>query len=99
MNADGTGQTRLTNVPANDSAPNFSPDGTRIVFNDRWLGEVYVMNADGSGRVNVTNGSALVETDPVFSPDGTRIATTAFTEFGDADICVMKRRRQWPGRH
>jgi len=28
MNADGSGQTRLTNNPASDWWPSFSPDGT-----------------------------------------------------------------------
>ena len=32
MNADGSGQTNLTNNPANDSHPSWSPDGSRIVF-------------------------------------------------------------------
>ena len=32
MNADGTGQTRLTDDPAADSWPSWSPDGRRIAF-------------------------------------------------------------------
>ena len=32
MNADGTGQVRLTNNAAADSEPAFSPDGQRIAF-------------------------------------------------------------------
>ena len=32
MNADGTGQTRITNNPASDDAPAWSPDGTKIAF-------------------------------------------------------------------
>ncbi len=32
MNADGSGQTRLTNDPADDSAPAWSTDGTQIAF-------------------------------------------------------------------
>ena len=32
MNADGSGQTRLTNNPAADGFPTWSPDGTRIAF-------------------------------------------------------------------
>src|SRR3954469_3700262 len=33
MNPDGTGQTRLTNDPAGDFGPAWSPDGTKIAFN------------------------------------------------------------------
>ena len=32
MNADGSGQTRLTNIPGFDGEPVWSPDGSRIAF-------------------------------------------------------------------
>jgi Tol biopolymer transport system component len=32
MNPDGSGQTNLTNNPASDSGPAWSPDGSRIAF-------------------------------------------------------------------
>ena len=32
MDADGSGQRHLTRDPAHDGAGNWSPDGTRIVF-------------------------------------------------------------------
>ena len=32
MNADGSGQTNLTNDPANDLEPAWSPDGSTIAF-------------------------------------------------------------------
>jgi Tol biopolymer transport system component len=57
--------------------PAWSPDGTRIVFNRR-LGqagpsvEVFVMNADGSGQVQLTNNSVFEGTS-TFSPDGQQI--------------------------
>ncbi len=75
MNSDGTGQTRLTDNPAFDGVPSFSPDGSRIAFASFRDGnsEIYVMNADGTGQTNLTNHSAL-DTEPAFSPDGTKIA-------------------------
>lgn len=84
MNADGTGQTNLTNNAATDTFPNFSPDGSKIVFSSNRKAadgttdsEIYVMNATGgSDLVSLTNNRALDES-PVFSPDGNKIAFTS----------------------
>jgi len=61
MNADGTGVTRLTNDPANDIQPAWSPDGSRIAFASNRGGpvfsghyELYVMNADGTNVTQLT---------------------------------------------
>jgi Tol biopolymer transport system component len=48
MNADGTGQTRLTSNTVSDVSPTWSPDGTRIAFVED--GNVVIMKLDGSDR-------------------------------------------------
>ena len=55
MNADGSGQTRLTNDPAVDSEPDWSPNGQKIAFVASRAGspEIYVMNPDGSGQTRL----------------------------------------------
>ena len=75
MNADGSGQTNLTNNPASDYGAAWSPDGTKIAFcSDRdGNGELYVMNADGSGQTNLTRHPGE-DYGAAWSPDGTRIA-------------------------
>jgi len=89
MNADGTGQSRMTNASANENAPAWSPDGTRIVFEstleDPVNGnpDIYVMNADGSGRTRLTTNPGF-DSDPSWSPDGTMIAYSQ-----DGQIWIM----------
>ena len=57
MHADGSEQTNLTNDPADDHDPVWSPDGTKIAFaSDRdGYAQLYVMNADGSGATLIPN--------------------------------------------
>lgn len=59
MNADGSGQTNLTNTPGEDPAPwendelltDWSPDGTKILYER--MGRIWVMNSDGSSQTNL----------------------------------------------
>ena len=50
----------LTDNDASDSNPRFSPDGTVIAFASNPLGnfDIFVMNADGSSQVQLTNDAA-----------------------------------------
>src|SRR5215216_6131570 len=76
MNAgNGSNQTRLTSVNANDSDPSWSPDHTKIAFESDRDGNsnIYVMNADGSGLTRLTDNLAD-DSNPSWSPDGTKIA-------------------------
>lgn len=56
MNANGSGQRRLTRRTGDDFLPRFSPDGAQIAF-VTLPGTVYVMNADGTGISRLTAGT------------------------------------------
>ena len=60
MNVDGTGFINLTNHPARDRNPDYSPAGLQIAFSSNRDGnwEIYVMNADGTNPINLTNHPA-----------------------------------------
>lgn len=64
----------VTNVDE-DTAPALSPDGQKIVFMSRREGnwEVYLVNADGSGLLRLTDDPAE-DGLPTWSPDGNAIA-------------------------
>jgi hemolysin type calcium-binding protein/WD40 repeat protein len=76
VNPDGSGLTNLTGAAgSNDFRPSYSPDGRFITFvSDRTPGgtddEIWVMNADGSGPVELTS-NADEDRSPFFAPDGT----------------------------
>lgn len=98
MNADGSNQRKLTDIHNTrdprfyyDSAPSWSPDGTKIVFvgsrDDNGTRncevtqclQIYVMNADGSNEKRLTDTfDTLIGGDqlPRWSPDGTKIVVT-----------------------
>ncbi|MEA2694722.1 MAG: eukaryotic-like serine/threonine-protein kinase [Acidobacteriota bacterium] len=74
---DGKEVRQLTNDPARDRGPRWSPDGSRILFYSNRSGkyEAWTIRPDGSGRTQVTRlpGQVL---NPFWSPDGRRIGLT-----------------------
>jgi TolB protein len=88
MKSDGTSVVRLTDDPAIDTEPSWSPDGRKIAFCSDRDGdfEIYVMHGDGSGVVKLSDNGAT-DGHPVWSPDGKRIAFHSDQD-GDFEIYV-----------
>jgi Tol biopolymer transport system component len=63
MRADGSEQTRLTDVPGYDGGPFFSPDGKKIVWRQfdegGLIADVWTMDTDGSNKHQVTDFGAM----------------------------------------
>ena len=80
MNSDGSGVVQVTDTGANDFRPLWSPDGTRIVYDEESNSggnlDVYSMNADGSNQTRLTDDPAA-DWGGDWSPDGTKIAFTS----------------------
>ena len=93
MNADGSGQRRLTRNTTTDLNPVWSPDGRTIAFVSTTYADpkgslrrpqVHVMNADGSGRRTLARGDS-----PSWSPDGRKIVFVHESRYLEREIYVM----------
>lgn len=79
MTSLGTQQTNLTQHPAQDLDPSWSPDGTTIAFQRKTAtgSEIWLMGSGGTAQTQLTHtlrGAAPYARWPRWSPDGTRIA-------------------------
>ena len=90
-----------------DIQPQFSPDGTRLVFTSSRSGEsldIWLASADGSNAHQLTHGPGTVQGSPSWSPDGRHIAFDAKGDGGrlavwtiDADGGSPRRITTGPG--
>lgn len=76
--------------------PSFSPDGERVAF-VRWTDDtddggtdIWVMNADGSKKVNLTNSVGVMEAHPTWSADGTHLAYQRWVEDEEMWIYLLE---------
>ena len=98
MDADGDNLTRLAQDETHDARPSWSPDGSKIAFVASPAPAVhafdpfhiFVMNADGKGRRNLTGDTDLTKSwNPTWSPDGSKVAFDSRRLFGCDRIYVM----------
>ncbi len=76
VRTDGTGLRQLTNDRFNDRHPQWSPDGSRLLFYSNRSGryQAWTVRAGGGGLEPLTRMAGVPVIYPIWSPDGTRIA-------------------------
>ena len=99
VNSDGTGLTPLTNSTMTIVDPSISGDGSKVVFEsyvnsddpddfDIPNSEVFVVNTDGTGLIQVTNTTAN-DANPSINYDGSKIAFSAYTPEQNSEVFVV----------
>jgi len=76
MNADGTGQKRLTDKPGASFAPYFTPDDKQILYASNWENprsrnfDLYLIDSQAGGEPVPVTRDTDFDGFPMFSPDG-----------------------------
>jgi TolB protein len=96
-NADGSQAARITAWKMRAGHPWWSPDGSRVVFYDaggstHYGGgdsHIFVVNADGSGLQQLTQGDNVADFHPSWSPDGQTIVFTRYTFAPQSELFAL----------
>src|SRR5215471_20327628 len=91
MKQNGTDKQQVTHMSGPAIFPDFSPDGSKLVFTAQPAGsptrDIYVVGSDGSGLVRLTSGTGN-NVYPAFSPDGSKIVFNS-NRTGTSQVYVM----------
>ena len=96
MDADGKNQINLTNNPADDERPAWSPDGNKIAFVSKRSGKpnIYIMDSDGNHVRRLTQEPSG---DPVWFPDGSKLVFCSIYEKKQKDFWGKDYKKVLPG--
>jgi Tol biopolymer transport system component len=95
--SDGSGMRQLTNDPANDRNPTWSPDGSQITFmsNRDGMSQIWSIKPDGSGLRRLTSPTTGASSFNQWSHDGSKMAYRGATPPDDSTMFVFDPRVNW----
>ena len=79
-NADGSNQIRLTNDPAGDNSPAWSPKTNEIAFVSNRFGNADILLVNLNGNISTLTTNSAPDSAPAWSPDGSMIAFKTYTD-------------------
>ena len=96
VNIDGSGLRQITTTPSGACQPDWSPDGSQIVFTspcefnrETYLGSsLFIIDVDGNNMVPLPN-QGIGNFDPAWSPDGTKILFSALKTADRPQIWIL----------
>lgn len=85
MDVNGNNQTNLTNNPSSYSKPQFSPDGSKILFIEGNYNNsaIRLINIDSGNLTTVISDEERLDSQPQFSPDGFKIVFHSYRITGN----------------
>lgn len=94
MRADGTDMRQVTPISMDAGHPEWSPDGSRIIFNNDFtknVGDIFTIRPNGTGVKQLTHVTPLGQADfrPDYSPDGRKIVFDQFIPGHRLQVLVM----------
>ena len=104
-NIDGSNVRRITLDPQYAYDPHWAPDGKSLIYRRivnngaayfRGKGDIFRINLDGSGNVNLSQSSEQHDRNPAYSPDGSEIVYDSFV--GD-NLKILLMQADGTGRH
>jgi len=90
MNVDGTEREAVSNNTAMNLSPNFSPDGSQVVYTSyaKFFPELFLSQVGKKGKTKRLTFNNKLNITPEFSPDGRLIAFSSSLS-GDPDIFLI----------